>query len=138
MLREFHADAGQFTNPDNSLTANGAAHRLDGAARRRRQIDLEAFACLAQRIDSMIHLKRLLWEQPASERQDALRLFEALRQHQCDVTADIGTIVAGCPRDQNLRLGKQQSTEPIRFQLQGLSVGRGVWSRCELRERASA
>ncbi len=122
---EFPPHAAEFANPDNGLAADGAAHRLEGVAVRRGEVEQEAFAGLAQRIDRMIHLQRRLGRQPGAERQHALRLRGVLllRQHQRNVAADLGAVVAGRPRNQDLRFGEQQRAEPVGLDLQALDVG---------------
>ncbi len=96
---EFTAQAAEFADPDNGLTADGAAHRLDGAAVRGRQIEQKAFAGPAQCIDGVIHLQRRFRRQPGSEGQDTLRrvLLGVLRDQQRGVAADLRAVVARSP-----------------------------------------
>ena len=120
-LGQFPAQPGKFANPHDGLAADGATHGLDGVSMRRGQIEQEALAGLAQGVDRMIHLQRRLRRQPGSERQDALRRF--LRHQQRGIAADLRTIVAGGPGDQNLGLGEQQRAEAVGLALQALDIG---------------
>ena len=70
---EFPPQAAEFANPHNGLAADGAAHRLDGAAGRGREVEQKSLAGLAQRIDRVIHLQRRFRRQPGSEGKDTLR-----------------------------------------------------------------
>ena len=70
---QFPAQAAEFANPHNGLPPDGAAHRLDGAAVRGREIEQKTFAGLAQRVDRMVHLQRRFRRQPGSKGKDALR-----------------------------------------------------------------
>ena len=122
---EFPAQPAEFANPYNGLAADGAAHGFEGVSIRGGEIEQKALAGLAQRIDGMIHLQRRFRRQPGAEGQDALRLIlRRIRRHQQrDVAADLRAIVAGRPRDQDLRLGKQQRAETVGLDLQALNVG---------------
>ena len=71
---EFAAQSAEFANPDNGLAADGAAHRLEGVAVGGGEVEQEAFAGFAQRIDRMIHPQRRFRRQPGAEGQHALRL----------------------------------------------------------------
>ena len=70
---EFAAQPAEFANPNNGLAADGAAHRLDRAAVRGREVEQKAFAGLAQRVDGMVHLQRRFRRQPGSKGEDPLR-----------------------------------------------------------------
>jgi hypothetical protein len=65
----------------------------------------KALTGLAQRVNGVIHLQRRFRRQPGSEGENALRLFR--RHQERHIAADLRTIVARGPRDQNLRLGEQ-------------------------------
>jgi hypothetical protein len=122
---EFAAQAGEFADPDDGLTADGAAHGFDGAAGGRGQIEQEPQSGIAQRVHGMIHLQCRLRRQPGSECQNALRrmILRALGDHKLGVAADLRTRVPRGPRNQDLRFRKQQRAEPVGFQLQALNVG---------------
>ncbi len=96
---EFHPHAGEFANPDNRLSSNRAAHRLDGTPRRRGEIEQKTFAGVAQLIDGVIHREGLFGKQPASEGEHTLRavLVRTVRHQERDVAADIGTILSRRP-----------------------------------------
>ncbi|MGY4305002.1 hypothetical protein ACVIJ6_002245 [Bradyrhizobium sp. USDA 4369] len=120
-LGELAAQARQFADAHDGLTANGAAHRLDGMAMRAGEMQQEAFAGLAQRIDRAIELQRRLRRQPAAEGEDALRLI--LGHEHRGVAGDLRAMAAGRPGDQDLRLGKQQRAVAIGLQLQRGDIG---------------
>ncbi len=69
---EFPPQAAEFANPHDGLAADGAAHRLDRAAVRGREVEQKPFAGFAQRVDRMVHLQRRFRRQPGSEGEDAL------------------------------------------------------------------
>ena len=89
------------------------------------QIEQEAFAGLAQRVDRVIHLQRRLRRQPGSERENALRLMllRILRHQQRDVAADLRAVVARRPGDQHLRFREQQRAEAVGLELQVADFG---------------
>ena len=60
------------------------------------EVEQEAFAGLAQRIDRMVHLQRRFRRQPGSKGEDALR--RVLLQHQRGVAGDLRPVAAGRPR----------------------------------------
>ena len=74
---EFPAQSAEFANPDNGLPADGAAHRLDGAAGRGGEVEQKSLARFAQAIDRVIHLQRRFRRQPGSKGKDALRRIRA-------------------------------------------------------------
>jgi len=121
-FRQLAAEAGEFANPHDGLPANGAPHRLDGAAGGRREIEDKAFAGIEQRIDGVIHAQRRFRRQPGAESKDALRLMRLriLRHHDGGVAGDFGTRFARSPGDQHLRLGEQQRAKAIGFGLHGM------------------
>ena len=129
---QFPAQSAEFANPHDGLAADGAAHGLEGVSVRGGEVEQKALAGLAQRIDRMIHLQRRFRRQPGSEGEDALRLIlrGILRHQQRDVAADLRAIVAGRPRDQDLRLGEQQRAEPVGLDLQALRYRRAAAPRC--------
>ena len=122
---EFAAQSAEFANPHNGLAANGAAHRLDGAAVRGGEIEQKTLAGLAQRIDGMVHLQRRFRRQPGSKGEDALRriLRGVGRDQQRGVAADLRPVVAGGPGNQDLRLGEQQRAQAVGLDLQLGDVG---------------
>jgi hypothetical protein len=122
---QFLAQAGEFANPDDGLAADGAAHGLDGVSVRGREMEQKSLAMLAQRIDGMIHLQRRFRRQPGSEGEDALRLklLGFLRHQKRGVAGDLRTIIACRPRDQDLRLRKQQRAETVGLGLQLRDLG---------------
>ena len=69
---EFPTQSAEFANPHNGLPADGAAHRLDGAAGRSGEVEQKSLAGFAQRIDRVIHLQRRFGRQPGSEGKDTL------------------------------------------------------------------
>ena len=120
-LGQLPAHPGKFPKPHNGLSADGATHGLDGAPVRGGQIEQEALAGFAQGVDRVIDLQcRFRW-QPGSEREDALRQF--LRHQKGGVAADLRTVVAGGPGDQNLGFGEQQRAEAVGLTLQALNFG---------------
>ncbi len=124
-FRQFPAQAAEVANPHNGLAADGAAHGLDDAPVRGREIEQKTLAVLAQCIDGMIHLQRRLRRQPGSEGEDALRgiLLRFLRHHERNIARDLRAVVAGRPRDQDLGFRKQQCAEPIGLGLQVRDIG---------------
>src|SRR6202022_4211280 len=122
---EFLAQTAEFANPYNGLAADGAAHGLDGASIRGREIEQKTLAGLAQRVDRMIHLQRWLRRQPGSEGKDALRLIllRLLRPQKGSVAADLRAIVTCSPRYQDLWLREQQRPETVGLELQIPDIG---------------
>ncbi len=120
-LGQFPAQPGKLPDPHNGLAADGATRGLDGVSVRSGQIEQEALAGLAQGVDRVIHPQRRFRRQPGSERQDALRRF--LRHQKRGIAADLRTIVAGGPGNQNLGFGEQQRAEAIGLALQALNFG---------------
>ena len=112
---QFAAQPAEFANPDNGLAADGAAHRLDRAAVRGREIEQKALAGLAQRVDRMVHLQRRFRRQPGSKGKDPLRrtLRGVRRDQQRGVARDLRPVLAGSPGNQDLRLGEQQRAQPV-------------------------
>ena len=121
-FRQFPADAAEFANPYNGLAADGAPHGFDRASVRGRKIEQKTFAGLAQCVDRMVHLQRRFRRQPGSEGEEALRL-RLLRHQQRRVAGDFRAIVAGRPRNQDLRFREQQRPEPVGLDLQFPDIG---------------
>ncbi len=122
---QFPAQAAEFADPDDGLAADGAAHGLDRAAIRSREIEQKPFAGLPQRIDGVIHLQRRFRRQPGSKGEDALGrvLLGVLRDQQRSIAADLGPVVARGPRNQDLGFGEQQRAQPVGLDLQFSDVG---------------
>ena len=121
---EFPAQSAEFANPYNGLAADGAAHGLERVSVRRREIEQKTLAGVAQRVDRMVHLQRRFRRQPGTEGQDALRwMLLGVRHQQRGVAADLRAIVAGRPRDQDLRFRKQQRAQAVGLDLQVADVG---------------
>ena len=100
---EFPAQSAEFANPHNGLAADGAAHRLDGAAVRGGEIEQKAFAGLAQRVDRMVHLQRRFRRQPGSEGEDALRRICCA---SCEISSEVSPLICGrlSPAAQEIRI----------------------------------
>ncbi len=88
-------------------------------------MEQKSLAMLAERVDGMIHLQRRFRRQPGSESEDALRLklLGLLRHQKRGIAGDLRTIIAGRPRDQDLRLRKQQRAETVGLGLQLRDLG---------------
>ncbi len=117
-LRQVPAQSGQFANPDNGLTADRAARRLDGMAVRRGEVEQKALAALAQPVDRVVHLQRRFRRQPGSKGEDAL--WRILLHQKGRIAGNPRAVVAGRPGDQDLRLGEQQRAVAVGLQLQAL------------------
>ena len=124
-LGQLLAQSAEFADPHNGLSADGAAHRLEGASVQGGEVEQKALAGLAQRVDRVIHLPRRLRRQPGSGRQDALRLVlrGVRRQQRRYVAADLRPVIARGPGYQDLGFGEQQRPVAVGLDLQGLDVG---------------
>ncbi len=100
---EIAPQSAEVADTHDGLAADGATHGFHGSAGRRDQIEQKALPGIAQRIDRMIDLQRRFRRQPGSERQKPLRLCCILRHQQRDIAADLRTVLARGPGDQNLR-----------------------------------
>ena len=108
---EFLAQSARVAKAYHRAAADGAAfgfHRMTGIGGQRHR---EAFAIRAQRIDRVLHRKRLIRRQPQAEGEHALGV--ARSRYDRRVADDFRLVGCRRPGDHDLRFGEKKRMRAI-------------------------